>query len=113
MLDVMSMDYIRTARAKGLSEYRVLYRHALPNALNPVITAVSGWFASLLAGAVFVEFVFGWKGIGQELFTAIEKQDQPVVMAGVILVSLLFILVNSGVEVLYGVIDPRVKSSQD
>ena len=113
MLDVMSMDYIRTARAKGLSEYRVLYRHALPNALNPVITAVSGWFASLLAGAVFVEFVFGWKGIGQELFTAIEKQDQPVVMAGVILVSVLFILVNSGVEVLYGVIDPRVKSSQN
>jgi len=112
MLDVMSMDYIRTARAKGLSETRVLYRHALPNALNPVITAVSGWFASLLAGAVFVEFVFGWKGIGQELFTAIEKQDQPVVMAGVILVSILFILVNAGVEVLYGIIDPRVKSAQ-
>jgi len=113
MLDVMSQDFIRTARAKGLSERRVLYRHALPNALNPVVTAVSGWFASLLAGAVFVEFVFGWKGIGQELFTAIEKQDQPIVMGGVILVSTVFIVVNVLVEWIYGLLDPRIRTSSN
>jgi peptide/nickel transport system permease protein len=113
MLDVMSQDFIRTARAKGLSETRVLYRHALPNALNPVVTAVSGWFASLLAGAVFVEFVFGWKGIGQELFTAIEKQDQPIVMGGVILVSTVFIVVNVLVEWVYGILDPRIRTSSN
>lgn len=113
MLEVMSQDFIRTARAKGLSERRVLYRHALPNALNPVVTAVSGWFASLLAGAVFVEFVFGWKGIGQELFTAIEKQDQPIVMGGVILVSTVFIVVNVLVEWVYGLLDPRIRTSSN
>jgi len=113
MLDVMSQDFIRTARAKGLSERRVLYRHALPNALNPVVTAVSGWFASLLAGAVFVEFVFGWKGIGQELFMAIEKQDQPIVMGGVILVSTVFIVVNVLVEWVYGILDPRIRTSSN
>ncbi len=113
MLDVMSQDFIRTARAKGLSERRVLYRHALPNALNPVVTAVSGWFASLLAGAVFVEFVFGWKGIGQELFMAIEKQDQPIVMGGVILVSTVFIVVNVLVEWVYGWLDPRIRTSSN
>jgi peptide/nickel transport system permease protein len=113
MLDVMSQDFIRTARAKGLSEQRVLYRHALPNALNPVVTAVSGWFASLLAGAVFVEFVFGWKGIGQELFMAIEKQDQPIVMGGVILVSTVFIVVNVLVEWVYGILDPRIRTSSN
>ncbi|MBL7943685.1 MAG: ABC transporter permease, partial [Flavobacteriales bacterium] len=80
LLEVMQQDYIRTARAKGLTEREVIWRHALRNALNPVVTAVSGWFASLLAGAVFVEFVFGWKGLGQEMFNAIEKQDLPVVM---------------------------------
>ncbi len=113
MLDIMSQDFIRTARAKGLSESRVLYRHALPNALNPVVTAVSGWFASLLAGAVFVEFVFGWKGIGQELFMAIEKQDQPIVMGGVILVSTVFIVVNVLVEWVYGILDPRIRTSSN
>lgn len=113
MLDIMSQDFIRTARAKGLSEKRVLYRHALPNALNPVVTAVSGWFASLLAGAVFVEFVFGWKGIGQELFMAIEKQDQPIVMGGVILVSTVFIVVNVLVEWVYGLLDPRIRTSSN
>jgi peptide/nickel transport system permease protein len=113
MLDIMSQDFIRTARAKGLSESRVLYRHALPNALNPVVTAVSGWFASLLAGAVFVEFVFGWNGIGQELFMAIEKQDQPIVMGGVILVSTVFIIVNVLVEWVYGILDPRIRTSSN
>jgi peptide/nickel transport system permease protein len=111
LLDVMQQDYIRTARAKGLSEWEVIFRHALRNALNPVITAVSGWFASLLAGAIFVEFVFGWKGLGQQMFTAIENQDMPVVMGGVIVISAAFVLINMLVDLLYAWIDPRVRLS--
>jgi peptide/nickel transport system permease protein len=111
LLDVMQQDYIRTARAKGLSEWQVIFRHALRNALNPVITAVSGWFASLLAGAIFVEFVFGWKGLGQQMFTAIENQDMPVVMGGVIVISAAFVLINMLVDLLYAWIDPRVRLS--
>lgn len=110
LLEVMGQDYIRTARAKGLSENAVIYKHALRNALNPVITAVSGWFASLLAGAVFVEFVFGWRGLGQEMFTAIEKQDLPVVLGGVLVISAVFVLINVLVDLLYGWVDPRVRS---
>jgi len=111
LLDVMQQDYIRTARAKGLSEWEVIFGHALRNALNPVITAVSGWFASLLAGAIFVEFVFGWKGLGQQMFTAIENQDMPVVMGGVIVISAAFVLINILVDLLYAWIDPRVRLS--
>ena len=111
LLDVIQQDYIRTARAKGLSEWEVIFRHALRNALNPVITAVSGWFASLLAGAIFVEFVFGWKGLGQQMFTAIENQDMPVVMGGVIVISVAFVLINILVDLLYAWIDPRVRLS--
>jgi peptide/nickel transport system permease protein len=109
LLEVLAQDYIRTARAKGLSQWEVIFRHALRNALNPVITAVSGWFASLLAGAIFVEFVFGWKGLGQQMFTAIENQDMPVVMGGVIVISTAFVLINIVVDLLYGWIDPRVR----
>ncbi len=108
LLEVMSMDFIRTARAKGLSETQIIMRHALRNSLNPVITAISGWFASLLAGAVFVEFVFGWKGLGQEMFTAIEKQDLPVVMGGVIVISFAFVFINLIVDAIYKWIDPRI-----
>ncbi|MFN5620311.1 MAG: ABC transporter permease [Flavobacteriales bacterium] len=111
LLDVLQQDFIRTARAKGLSEFDVIVRHGLRNALNPVITAVSGWFASLLAGAIFVEFVFGWKGLGQQMFTAIENQDLPVVMGGVIVISMAFVVINLLVDILYGWIDPRVRIS--
>ncbi|MBX7052678.1 MAG: ABC transporter permease [Flavobacteriales bacterium] len=111
LLDVMQQDFIRTARAKGLPEFTVVYRHALRNALNPVITAVSGWLASLLAGAIFVEFVFGWKGLGQQMFTAIENQDMPVVMGGVIVIAAVFVLINLFVDIIYGWIDPRVRVS--
>jgi peptide/nickel transport system permease protein len=109
LLDVMQQDFIRTARAKGLSERRVILVHGLRNALNPVITAVSGWFASLLAGAVFVEFVFGWKGLGQQMFTAIETRDLPVVMGGVIVIGFSFVLISLLVDVLYAWVDPRVR----
>jgi peptide/nickel transport system permease protein len=74
-----------------------------------VITAASGWFASLLAGAVFVEFVFGWKGLGQEMFAAIEKQDIPVVMGGVLVISAIFVAINAVVDISYGMLDPRVR----
>lgn len=109
MLDVLSQDYIRTATAKGLSRYRVIAKHALKNALNPVITAISGWFASLLAGAVLVERVFDWKGIGNEIVTALEFQDMPVVMGAVLFVAIIFVIINILVDILYGVLDPRVR----
>jgi peptide/nickel transport system permease protein len=109
LIDVMHQDYIRTARAKGISEFRVIMKHALRNALNPVITAVSGWFASLLAGAIFVEFVFGWKGLGQQMFTAIENQDLPVVMGGVMVIAFFFVIINILVDFIYAWIDPRIR----
>ena len=106
---VMAQDYIRTARAKGLSEFRIVTRHALKNALNPVITAVSGWFASLMAGAVFVEYVFGWKGIGVVIVDALEYYDFPVLMGAVLLISVVLVLVNIAVDIIYAWLDPRVR----
>ncbi len=106
---VMAMDFIRTARAKGLSEYRVITRHALKNAMNPVITAVSGWFASLMAGAVFVEYVFDWKGIGVVIVEALEYYDFPVLMGAVLLISVVLVLVNIIVDIVYAWLDPRVR----
>lgn len=109
MLDVMSQDYIRTARAKGLSMYRVITRHALKNALNPVVTAVSGWFASLMAGAVFVEYIFDWKGVGVVIVDALEKYDFPVVMGAVLFISVLLIIINIFADLVYGILDPRLR----
>jgi peptide/nickel transport system permease protein len=111
MLDVLSQDYIRTAKSKGLSYYKVIFKHALKNALNPVITTMSGWFASLLAGAVFIEFVFGWKGIGLELFQALEKYDLPVAMGVTLFLAGVFVVVNIVVDIIYAVLDPRVRLS--
>jgi peptide/nickel transport system permease protein len=109
MLDVLNQDYIRTAYAKGLSRSQVVYRHALRNALNPVITAITGWFAELLAGAFFVEYIFGWKGIGKVTVDALEKLDYPVVMGSVLFAATIFVLINILSDLLYGFIDPRVK----
>ncbi len=111
MLDVLNQDYIRTAYAKGLSRKQVVYRHALRNALNPVITAITGWFAELLAGAFFVEYIFGWKGIGKVTVDALAKLDYPVVMGSVLFAATIFVLVNIFADVLYGIIDPRVKQN--
>jgi peptide/nickel transport system permease protein len=111
LLDVLSQDHIRTARAKGLKEFDVVVRHGLRNALMPVLTAVSGWFASLLAGAVFVEYVFGWKGLGLEVFNALEREDLPVVMGAVLLFATIFVLMNVLVDLLYAVLDPRVRTA--
>ena len=109
LLEAMSMDYVRTARAKGLKPFRVICIHALRNALNPVVTAVSGWFASLLAGAVFVEYVFDWKGIGVVVVDALDKYDFPVIMGAVLLIAVMLIIVNIVVDIIYGIIDPRVR----
>jgi len=109
MIEVLSHDYIRTAKAKGLPFYAVVVRHALRNALNPVLTASSGWFAGLMAGAVFVEYVFGWKGIGNEIVDALNFQDFPVVMGAVLVITTIFVIINIGVDILYGILDPRVR----
>lgn len=109
LLDVLSQDYIRTARAKGLNTFRVITRHALRNAMNPVVTAVSGWLASLLAGAVFIEYVFDWKGLGVVIVEALGKYDFPVVMGSVLFVSIILIIINILVDIVYGLLDPRVR----
>ena len=109
MLDVLDQDYIRTAYAKGLSKRRVIWKHGLRNALNPVVTAITGWFAELLAGAFFIEYIFGWKGIGKVTVDALEKLDFPVVMGSVLITATFFILINILADILYGIIDPRVR----
>jgi len=109
MLEVLSQDYIRTARAKGLSQSRIIFRHALKNAMNPVVTAISGWLASLMAGAVFVEYVFDWKGIGVVIVNALDKYDFPVIMGAVLLISVMLVVVNILVDIVYGWLDPRVR----
>jgi peptide/nickel transport system permease protein len=110
MLDVLDQDYIRTAYAKGLSQKQVIWRHALRNALNPVITAITGWFAELLAGAFFVEYIFGWNGIGRMTVDALAKLDFPVVMGSVLVTSFFFITANFLADWLYQVVDPRVSA---
>ena len=109
LLNVLNQDYIRTAKAKGLSSFVIIKDHALKNSLNPVVTAISGWFASLLAGAVFVEFIFGWNGIGKEIVNALNLLDLPVIMGSVLVIAFMFILINIIVDIIYIKLDPRIK----
>jgi peptide/nickel transport system permease protein len=109
LLEVFNQDYIRTARAKGLSEFQIIKRHAIKNSLNPVITAISGWFASMLAGAVFVEYIFGWNGLGKEIVNALNTLDLPIIMGSVLVIALMFIIINIFVDVIYSWLDPKVK----
>lgn len=109
MLEVLSQDYIRTARAKGLSRRRVIFHHALRNAMNPVVTSASGWLAGLLAGAVFVEYVFDWKGMGIVIVDGLDKYDFPVVMGSILFICVLLIIINILTDILYGLLDPRVR----
>jgi len=111
MLEVVRQDYIRTARAKGLTERAVIYRHALRNALIPVITVIGLQMGSLLGGAVLTETVFSWPGIGGRLVEAILANDYPLVQGSVILVATIFVLVNLLVDILYAYIDPRIHYS--
>ncbi|MBP2830888.1 ABC transporter permease [Aquimarina sp. U1-2] len=108
LLEVMNQDYIRTAKAKGLSKYQIIRKHAFKNSLNPVITAISGWFASMLAGAVFVEYIFGWNGLGKEIVDALNTLDLPVIMGAVLVIATLFILINILVDIVYKWLDPRI-----
>ncbi|WP_034261406.1 ABC transporter permease [Altibacter lentus] len=110
LLEVLNQDYIRTAKAKGLSFTTIIRRHALKNSLNPVVTAISGWFASMLAGAVFVEYIFGWNGLGKEIVDALNTLDLPIIMGAVIVIATLFILINIFVDLIYGWLDPKIRT---
>ena len=109
MMDMDSMDFVRTAKAKGLSRIKVLFFHTLRNALNPVVTSISGWFASLLAGAFFIEYIFGWQGIGNLTIDALGKNDHPLVLGCAIWIGLIFVVVNLLVDVIYARLDPRIR----
>ena len=109
LLEVLGEDYVRTARAKGLSGRTVLYRHALRNALIPVVTVIGVEAGSLLGGTVLVEYIFNWPGISSYLIAAIGQRDYPVVQAIILVVSALFVLINLVTDVVYAVIDPRIK----
>lgn len=109
LLETLNQDYIRTAYAKGLKSREVIQKHALKNSLNPVITATSGWFASMLAGAVFVEFIFGWNGLGKEIVNALNTLDLPIVMGAVLIIATTFICINILVDIFYGILDPKVR----
>lgn len=109
MLEVVRQDFIRTARAKGAAEKRVIFKHALKNAIIPVITVVGNAFGSSLGGAVVTETVFGLPGMGTQIITSIRQKDNPVVLASVIVIALAFSLVNLIVDILYTYVDPRIR----
>ena len=109
LLKVLTKNYIITAYAKGLSKFDVIKNHAIKNSLNPVVTALSGWFASMLAGSVFVEYIFGWNGLGKEIVDALNKLDVPVLIGSVLTISIIFIMINIFVDIIYTWLDPRTK----
>jgi peptide/nickel transport system permease protein len=109
MKEVLEQDYIRTARAKGLSNLKIIYSHALRNTLNPIVSSISGWFASLIAGAVFVEYIFDWKGVGVVIVDSLEKYDFPVLMGALIVICVILILINILTDIIYALLDPRVR----
>jgi peptide/nickel transport system permease protein len=111
MLEVLNFDFMRTARAKGLPGSAIIIKHGLRNALNPVLTAVSGWLASLMAGAFFIEYIFGWRGLGKITVDALLSSDLPVVMGSVLFIGVIFVVINIMVDILYGILDPRVRLS--
>jgi peptide/nickel transport system permease protein len=108
MLDVLSQDYIRTAKAKGLGYYTVTFKHALRNAKNPVVTSISGWLAALLTGAFFIEKVFDYKGLGLQTIESLLSFDFPIVMGSVLFVAFVFVVMNIFTDILYSILDPRV-----
>ena len=109
MLDTMSMDYVRTARAKGVSERTTVLKHALRNALNPVVTTISAWLAATLAGTFFIEQIFDWAGIGLLAFNAVTQYDFPIIQGVVVFTAVIFVVVNLIVDVIYSFLDPRVR----
>lgn len=109
MLEVIRQDYVRTARAKGLAERRVIYHHALKNALIPVVTVLGMQFGSLLGGAIIVETVFAWPGMGRQAMASILRRDFPMIQGNVLLMCFLFVMVNLVIDILYTVVDPRIR----
>lgn len=108
-LTQLQSDYVRTAFAKGATKTRIYFKHVLRNALNPVVTSASNWLASLLAGAIFVEYIFGWKGLGYVTVNALEQYDFPVIMGSVICISLIFVCINIIVDITYSILDPKIR----
>jgi peptide/nickel transport system permease protein len=113
MLEVMRSDYIRTARAKGASEFWVVYKHALKNALIPVITVIGLQAGMLLGGAVLTETIFGWPGVGRYLYDAINARDYPVIQSGILVVATIFVLINLIVDLLYAYLNPRIQYGKE
>ncbi len=109
MIDVINNDYIKTAKAKGVKERVIMYKHALKNAMIPIITTIGQSFATLLSGAAVVETVFGIPGVGQLIVNSVTKRDYPMIQGIVLVVSLIYIVINFIVDLLYGVIDPRIR----
>ncbi len=110
MKEVLQQDYIRTAKAKGLSKFQIITKHAMRNTLNPVVSSISGWFASLIAGAVFVEYIFDWKGVGVVIVDSLEKYDFPVLMGSLIVICVMLIIINILTDITYAALDPRIKN---
>lgn len=110
MKEVLQQDYIRTAKAKGLSKFQIITKHALRNTLNPVVSSISGWFASLIAGTVFVEYIFDWKGVGVVIVDSLEKYDFPVLMGSLIVICVMLIIINILTDITYAALDPRIKN---
>jgi len=111
MLDVLGQDYVRTARAKGVNEWKVIIKHALRNALNPVITTISAWLAALLGGTFYIEYIFNWPGIGLLAINSILSLDFPMIQGTVLFTAVIFIIVNMIVDIVYAFLDPKVKLS--
>ena len=109
LLDVMNQDYIRTAKAKGLSNRAIIFKHALKNALIPVVTYIGVDFGAMLSGAILTETVFNWPGIGYEIYRAISQRDWPIVMGGVTLIVVVVMIINLVVDISYAFLDPRIR----
>ena len=109
MVEMLAQDFVRSAKAKGLSTWQATWKHALPNALNPLITSVGGWFSSLLAGSFFTEYIFQWRGLGKVTIEALQQSDFPVVMGAVLFTACVFFILHTITELLFVWIDPRVR----
>jgi peptide/nickel transport system permease protein len=112
MLEVMKSDYIRTARAKGVRMFWVVYKHSLKNAIIPVLTVIGLQTGLLLGGAILTETIFGWPGIGRYLYDAIGYRDYPVIQSGILVIATIFVIINLIIDLLYVVVDPRIKYHQ-
>jgi peptide/nickel transport system permease protein len=108
MLEVLRQDYIKTAKAKGLSQFIVIYKHALRNALIPVVTTIGLSFGVLMGGAILTETIFAWPGVGKWMYDAVMQRDYMVIRSGTLFIATIFILINLCVDVLYAIINPRI-----